>query len=364
MERVEITRILNQLKQRIEALSQILKINELNQKLESSEQLMFQEHFWDDLSNAKKIVDEVNTIKDKISEYQFLKDKVQELEDILSLDDDDLLLEIDQELDSLSQQISDLETKALLSSDYDNCNCYLEIHPGAGGTESQDWALMLFRMYKRFCERHKFNISVMDYQDANDAGIKSVTLKVDGTYAYGMLKSENGVHRLIRISPFDSNARRHTSFAGITVIPEIEEQLIEINPADLRIDTYRSSGAGGQYVNTTDSAVRITHIPTGIVVTSQNERSQIQNRVQCMKMLEAKLYQLHLEENKGVLKDLTNVKDNAFGSQIRTYTLQPYTLVKDHRTNFEMGSPERVLDGDLDGFINAYLKYLVQTRGV
>lgn len=362
MERIEINRIINQLKKRLMDLSIILKIDELNEKLNEFERKMCESDFWDDPFEAKKVVDDVNLTKEKLALYQALSDKLFELIEIVDLDDDELLQGMDIELETLENKISDLETKALLSGDYDNCNAFLEIHPGAGGTESQDWAMMLFRMYKRFCERHHFKFDVLDYLDGETAGIKSVTVKIEGKYAYGMLKSENGVHRLIRISPFDSNARRHTSFAGITVIPEIEESLIDINPNDLRIDTYRSSGAGGQYVNTTDSAVRITHIPTGIVVSCQNERSQIQNRIQCMKMLEAKLYALKQDENKDKLKDMANVKDNAFGSQIRTYTLQPYTLVKDHRTSFEMGSPERVLDGDIDGFINAYLKYLVANK--
>ena len=240
----------------------------------------------------------------------------------------------------------------------------MELHPGAGGTESQDWALMLYRMYKRYAERNNFDFELLDYQEASDAGIKSVTFAVKGPNAYGILKGEKGVHRLVRISPFDSNARRHTSFVACNVMPEIDDNVeIVINPEDIKIDTYRSSGAGGQNVNKTESAVRITHIPTGIVVNCQNERSQIQNRERAMQVLKSKLYQKMLEEKENLKKNIgTPITDNAFGSQIRSYVLHPYAMVKDHRTNVESSSPSNVLDGDLELFLNAYLKWYKSTK--
>ena len=359
MERIEIKKKIDYFASKIAEIKEVIALDDLTLKLNELEKQMFQDGFWDDQKKAKEVVDNINLIKAKMERFNALKAEIDDLQELFMLEDD--LGELfDDAINKIEKALDDLETETLLSSELDKCNCFLEIHPGAGGTESQDWAMMLFRMYKRFSERHGFNFSVIDYQEALDAGIKSATIKITAPFAYGFLKSENGVHRLIRISPFDSNARRHTSFVGVTITPEIQDTLIEINPNDLRIDTFRSSGAGGQYVNTTDSAVRITHIPTGIVVSSQNERSQIQNRAQCMKMLEAKLYALKMNESKDRLKEIVNVKDNAFGSQIRTYTLQPYMLVKDHRTNFEVGNFDKVLDGALDGFINAYLKYIVK----
>ena len=238
-------------------------------------------------------------------------------------------------------------------------NAILELHPGAGGTEAQDWALMLYRMYKRYAERNHFDFELLDYEEANDAGIKSATFVIKGKNAYGILKGEKGVHRLVRISPFDSNARRHTSFVALNVTPEIDNTIdVEINPDDLKIDTYRSSGAGGQHINKTDSAVRITHLPTGIVVSCQNQRSQIQNREKAMQILKSKLYQLEMEKQEKMLKSIGGeLSDNAFGSQIRSYVLHPYSMVKDHRTNVESSNPTNVLDGDIDIFIDAYLKY-------
>ena len=361
MERLEIKKKIDFFNEKILEIAGVINIEGLEAELKECEKAMFLDGFWDDQKKAKETVDKANLIKAKIERFNKIKGDIFDLNELFDLEED--LGELfDETIVRLDKELEALETETLLSDELDKCNCFLEIHPGAGGTESQDWAMMLFRMYKRFCEAHGFAFSVIDYQEAMDAGIKSATVKISAPFAYGLLKSENGVHRLIRISPFDSNARRHTSFAGITITPEIESTLIEINPNDLRIDTYRSSGAGGQYVNTTDSAVRITHLPTGIVVSSQNERSQIQNRAQCMKMLEAKLYALKASENKDRLKEIVSVKDNAFGSQIRTYTLQPYMLVKDHRTNYEVANFDKVLDGALDGFINAYLKYIVKEK--
>ena len=247
----------------------------------------------------------------------------------------------------------------LLSHEYDHLNAIVEIHPGAGGTESQDWAEMLFRMYQRFCNKNDFKVEVLDYLDGEEAGLKSVTFLVKGYNAYGYLKSEKGVHRLVRISPFDSNARRHTSFASVDVMPEFNNDVeIEVRNEDLRIDTYRSSGAGGQHINTTDSAVRITHIPTGIVVTCQSQRSQIKNREQAMVMLKSKLYQKQIEEQQNKLKEIKGEQlENGWGSQIRSYVMHPYSLVKDTRTGYETSQVDRVLDGDLFDFIYAYLRW-------
>ena len=249
-----------------------------------------------------------------------------------------------------------LET--LLSGEYDRNNAIVSIHPGAGGTEAQDWAEMLYRMYMRFSERRGFKFKVLDYLDGDEAGIKSVSFLVEGINAYGYLKSESGVHRLVRISPFDSNARRHTSFCAVTIVPQVENDInIEINPDDVRIDTYRASGAGGQHVNTTDSAIRLTHLKTGIVVTCQNERSQLQNKEKAFQVLKSKLYQLELEEQNKKIKDINGeVSNNGFGSQIRSYVFHPYSMIKDHRTNYEIFNVDSVMDGEIDEFINAYLK--------
>ena len=359
MEKYEILKAYDSLKPRIDNLYIVLKIEDKEKATIVDEIKMAAPDFWNDYNLAQNIVSKVNHNKEIINKYQELKDFILELKEIIELDDFELFKTLDDFLNQGISKVNALEQLAMLNGEYDQNNCYLEIHPGAGGTESQDWALMLFRMYKRFAEREHFNFKVLDYLDGNEAGIKSVTCLIEGAYAYGLLQGENGVHRLVRISPFDANSRRHTSFAGVSVMPEVDEAKdITINPNDIRVDTYRSSGAGGQYVNTTDSAVRITHIPTGIVVSSQIERSQILNRAQCMKMLTAKLYALNKTKEQEMMSGLNqNTKDNAFGSQVRSYILQPYTLVKDHRTNYEVGNPAKVLDGELDGFINAYLKY-------
>ena len=266
--------------------------------------------------------------------------------------------ELEQETVLIKQKVEELSFILLLDGPYDKNDCILEIHPGAGGTESCDWAMMLYRMYTRWCEKKKYKIEVLDYQDGEEAGIKNVSIRVKGTNAYGYLKNEKGVHRLVRLSPFDSNNRRHTSFASVEITPEIEQDNdIEIDEKDLKIDVYRSTGAGGQGVNTTDSAVRITHLPTKIVVTCQNERSQIQNRERAMEVLKNKLYQLELAKREEQMQEMKgDMKKIDFGSQIRSYVMHPYSLVKDHRTNVENTNVEAVLDGSLDLFINAYLK--------
>ena len=278
--------------------------------------------------------------------------------DIINQNEEELIDMIVSDIDSLTKKITDIENLALLNGEYDNNNCYLEIHPGAGGTESCDWADMLFRMYTRFCEKNLYNVTIIDKQLGEEAGLKSVTLKIDGNKAYGYLKNENGVHRLVRISPFDSNKRRHTSFASVTVTPEVDVNInIEINEADLKIDVYHSSGAGGQSVNTSNSAVRITHLPTKTVVTCQNERSQMQNKEQAMKILMNKLYLMEKEKKDNELNSLKDQSTSInFGSQIRSYILEPYKLVKDNRSGYESNDPNKILDGDIMDLIKSLLK--------
>lgn len=322
---------------------------------------MLESDFWNDKDNSEKVVNELNLLKKNLKDTENLKNKIKsslELLDMLKLEDnEDLKKELESDIPSIEKEVSDLEILLLLSEPYDECDCILDIHPGAGGTESCDWASMLYRMYTRWCEKNGYKIEVVDYQDGDEAGIKSVSIIIKGLNAYGYLKCEKGVHRLIRISPFDSNKRRHTSFASVDITPIYENSDFDINPNDIRIDIYRASGHGGQGVNTTDSAVRITHIPTKIVVTCQNERSQIRNKEIAMQVLKNKLYKLELEKKE---KELLGIKgenrDINFGSQIRTYTMHPYSMVKDHRTNTETSAVNKVLDGDIDMFINDNLK--------
>lgn len=322
--------------------------------------------FWDDAESAQKVIREQNHYQTKITKYEVLLKKIEESRDLIELmeleEDYTFYEEFKESLEEVEKLSSDFKLETLLNGEYDSSDCILSIHAGAGGTEAQDWANMLYRMYSRYCEQRGFKILTLDILKEDEAGIKSVTLEVSGDNAYGYLKGEKGVHRLVRISPFDSNKRRHTSFSSVDVYPKLDDSdEIEIKDDDLKIDTYRSSGAGGQHVNTTDSAVRITHVPTGIVVQCQNERSQIQNREQAMNMLKAKLIALAEEEKKEKIEDLQgNYSQIAWGSQIRSYVFQPYTMVKDHRTNEEMGDVNRVMDGDLDSFINAYLQMKAQ----
>ncbi len=319
--------------------------------------------FWDDNEKAQKIISQLNLAKETYSTIHSLEEGVADIEVALELyeetEDADILAEAEGQVAQVQEDLDAYEMKLLLSGPHDANNAILEIHPGAGGTESQDWGSMLLRMYQRWADKQGFKVTVLDYQDGEEAGIKSVTLEIEGHNAYGYLKSEKGVHRLVRISPFDSNSRRHTSFASVEVTPMLDDTIeIDINPDDLRIDTYRASGAGGQHINKTSSAIRITHIPTGIVTQSQSQRSQFQNRDLAMAMLKAKLYQLE-EENKA--KELAALKgeqkDIAWGSQIRSYVFHPYAMVKDHRTGYEVGNTGAVMDGDLNGFIDAYLKW-------
>ncbi len=320
--------------------------------------------FWDDPDRSNKQMKELKNMKDTVGVYQKLETQY---EDILTLiqmgyeeNDESLIPEIQGELDEFKKEFDELRIGTLLSEEYDKNNAILKLNAGAGGTESCDWCGMLYRMYTRWAERKGFQVEVLDFLDGDEAGIKSVTFQVNGINAYGYLKSEKGVHRLVRISPFNAQGKRQTSFVSLDVMPDIEEDLdVEIDEKDLRIDTYRSSGAGGQHINKTSSAIRITHIPTGTVVQCQNERSQFQNKDKAMQMLKAKLYLLKQEANVEKLSDIRGeVKDIGWGNQIRSYVLQPYTMVKDHRTDVESGNVDAVLDGSLDTFINGYLKWL------
>ncbi|EIJ80550.1 peptide chain release factor 2 [Bacillus methanolicus PB1] len=327
---------------------------------------MLQPDFWDDQQKAQTIINEANGLKDLVNEFNDLNETLENLDLTYELvkeeNDAELKEELENELKDFTKRVNQFELQLLLNEPYDKNNAILELHPGAGGTESQDWGSMLLRMYTRWAEKKGFKVETLDYLPGDEAGIKSVTLAIKGHNAYGYLKAEKGVHRLVRISPFDASGRRHTSFVSCEVMPEFNDEIeIEIRPEDLKIDTYRSSGAGGQHVNTTDSAVRITHIPTGVVVTCQTERSQIKNRERAMNMLKAKLYQKKIEEQEKELAEIRGEqKEIGWGSQIRSYVFHPYSLVKDHRTNTEIGNVQAVMDGDIDPFINAYLRSRLQ----
>jgi peptide chain release factor 2 len=361
MENYEIAKKLEDYQTRLEELKTALKLERLQVSLAEDEKTMLSADFYQEMGQAQKVLKRVKSTKEVITTYQRLTDAVEELELCFQMqknEEEDLNEEIEKLIKRIDKELGDFEIRMLLSHEYDDCDAIVELHPGAGGTESQDWTSMLFRMYSRYAELHDFKFEVLDYQDGEEAGIKSVTFIVTGDKAYGLLKGEQGVHRLVRISPFDSNARRHTSFCACTVTPAIDDDVnIEIKPEDIRIDTYRSSGAGGQKVNKTDSAIRITHFKTGIVVTCQNERSQIQNKDRALAILKSKLYQLELAEQEKKLKSIMGESaQNSFGSQIRSYVFHPYSMIKDHRTNYEVNNIGPVMDGELDGFINAYLK--------
>jgi len=319
--------------------------------------------FWDDPERSTKTVREAKNLKDTVDGYKHLEQQYEDIQVMIEMgyeeNDPAMIPEIQEMLDEFVKELEELRTKTLLSGEYDGCNAILKLNAGAGGTEAMDWCSMLYRMYQRWADKKGFTTEVLDFLDGDEAGLKSITLQVNGENAYGYLKSEKGVHRLVRISPFNAAGKRQTSFVSCDVMPDIEEDLdVEINPDDLRIDTYRSSGAGGQHINKTSSAIRITHLPTGIVVQCQNERSQFQNKDKAMQMLKAKLYMLKQQANAEKLSDIRgDIKDIGWGSQIRSYVLQPYTMVKDHRTGFESGNVNAVLDGGLDGFISAYLKW-------
>lgn len=326
------------------------------------ESLTVQENFWDDNQKAQQTLKRISDLKEDIDRFNALREKAGYIRDLLMMaeeeNDPELYAQTVEEFKELEHDFREYEMNILFSGQHDADNAIISLHPGAGGTESQDWVEMLLRMYTRWAEKSGFGVEILDYLAGDEAGIKSVTLLIKGRFAYGKLRPESGVHRLIRISPFDASGRRHTSFASLSVMPEITDELeIVINPEELRIDTYRSGGAGGQHVNKTDSAVRITHIPTGLVVQCQNERSQHSNRLSAMKILQARLYELKQQEKENSLQKIKGeYKEIAWGSQIRTYTMNPFSLVKDHRTNLETGNVQAVLDGAIDDFIYAYLQ--------
>jgi len=341
----------------------LFDIEKLENRLQELEAETVKEEFWQkDSKETGKILAEIKQIKNKVVQYRKTEQETEnliELTELANLDnDEDVAKDIIKSTAKLENEVEKLELQTLLSGKYDKNNAILTLHPGAGGTESQDWAEMLYRMYTRWAVKNGYEVKELDYLEGEEAGVKSVTFEIIGENAYGYMKGEMGVHRLVRISPFDAGGRRHTSFASLEVLPEITDDIsIDINPDDLRIDTYRASGAGGQHINKTSSAVRITHIPTNTVVACQSERSQIQNRETAMKMLKSKLLNLKEKEQKETINELKGVqKDIAWGSQIRSYVFCPYTLVKDHRTNYEVGNVESVMDGNIDGFIEAYLK--------
>ena len=337
-------------------------ISKLEDELLNLENQTLAPDFWENSKNSNIILENIKRIKGKCSKYRGLEteiDSLRDLAELLKLEyDEDLAIEMSNNLREFERQLEKFEIETFLSGKFDKNNAILTIHPGAGGTEAQDWAEMLYRMYTRWATKTGYKVEELDYLEGDEAGLKSVTFEVIGENAYGYLKGEMGVHRLVRISPFDSGGRRHTSFASLEVIPEIEEDIeLDINPDDIKMDVFRASGAGGQHINKTSSAVRLTHIPTGIVTSCQTQRSQLQNREYAMKMLKSKLLDLKTRENKETLEELKGVQHEiAWGSQIRSYVFCPYTMVKDHRTNYEVGNVQGVMDGDIDGFIDSYLR--------
>lgn len=354
------------LKERLKSIGEALRITELKKEIKELETKTNDQGFWDNNQESSNIITKMKRLLNKVENFEKLQNELENLESLneLLLQEEDIELgkEVLKNTSKLEESLEKLEMETLLSGKYDKNNAILTLHPGAGGTESQDWAEMLYRMYCKWAVNNGFEVQELDYLDGDEAGIKSVTFLVKGENAYGYLKGEMGVHRLVRISPFDSGGRRHTSFASLEVLPEITEDIkLDINPEDIKMDVYRASGAGGQKVNKTSSAVRLTHIPTGIVTACQTERSQTQNREYAMTMLKSKLLELKEKEQKDKIEDLKGVqRDIAWGSQIRSYVFCPYTLVKDHRTNYEVGNVEAVMNGDLNGFIESYLKTTVK----
>ena len=363
MEMFEIKKEIKSMADKITAFRTALNVVEKEVEIQKYEAIMQAPGFWDDQRGAQTTINAMNAIKSKVERFyefaQRVEDLEVELEMVLEEPDDDLIADLGATVAMTRTELSTFELEILLSGPHDANSAILELHPGAGGTESQDWAQMLYRMYTRYAEKKGYKVELLDYQAGDEAGIKSVSFKVKGLNAYGFLKSERGVHRLVRISPFDSGGRRHTSFCSCDVMPEFEGEInIEVKDEDIKVDTYRASGAGGQHINTTDSAVRITHTPTGTIVTCQSQRSQIKNREAAMQMLKAKLYQLELDKQAAELASIRGeVKEIGWGSQIRSYVFHPYSLVKDARTSYEVGNTSAVMDGELDGFIDAYLRH-------
>ena len=366
LELEENERILKEYYNKLTEIKKSLKYESLISNLKELEKKTEEENFWTNNENSSKVLMEIKNIQKKVGQINNIENEINnllELNSLLEMEfDDNIFIEIQKNIKQLHEKIEKIEIETLFSGKYDLNNAIITMHPGAGGTESQDWVQMLYRMYSKWAFSNDFSIKELDYLAGDEAGIKSVTFLISGEYAYGYLKGEMGVHRLVRISPFDSGGRRHTSFASVEVLPEItNDSEVFINSDDLRIDTYRASGAGGQHINKTDSAVRITHIPTNIVVSCQSERSQTLNKETAMRMLKSKLVDLKEKENKQTIDELKgNQKDIAWGSQIRSYVFCPYTLVKDHRTNYEVGNVEGVMNGDLNGFIDSYLKSLIK----
>lgn len=358
----ELAKYVQDLITKFSEITESLSIEKSRSELQSLEKQTLDENFWINNTNSTQVLAKISDLKKKISLVDNINNELHSNKDVIELlkidNDEELKNELLNNLKNLEKEIEELEVSTLLSDKYDENNAIVTIHPGAGGTEAQDWAEMLYRMYTRWANANGFKVEELDYLDGEEAGLKSVTFLISGRYSYGYLKAEHGVHRLVRISPFDSGGRRHTSFASVEVLPEIKDDSdVYINPDDIKMDVYRASGAGGQHVNKTSSAVRLTHIPTGIVVACQTERSQFQNKDTAMKMLKSKLLALKEKANKEKIEDLKGVQmDIAWGSQIRSYVFCPYTLVKDHRTNFEVGDVQSVIDGNLNGFILAYLK--------
>ena len=351
-------------KEPLEELGQSLDLENKSRRIAEMERQMEEPSFWDDAEKSAKFMKELNSLKSSVQKYDSLKSQFDDIEAIIEMgaeeNDEELAAEAKGMLESFKTELENMRTSLLLSGEYDANNATVALSAGTGGTEAMDFNAMLYRMYTRWCEKHGFTVKLLDYQEGDEAGIKGVTFSVEGENAYGLLKSEAGVHRLVRISPFNAQGKRQTSFCSCDVMPELDDNIeIDIDPSDLRIDTYRSSGAGGQHINKTSSAVRITHIPTGIVCACQEERSQFQNKDKAMAMLKAKLYMLKQQAHAEKLSDIRgDIKEIAWGSQIRNYVLQPYTMVKDIRTGEETGNAQAVLDGDIDIFINAYLKWL------
>jgi len=345
-------------------LADVLNIKKAKERIEELNQETAKDGFWDDLENSQNVLRETKALERKIEKFNKLNESLEDLITLIELsieeDDDSSVEEIKSDADAFKKKLEEEKLSTLLTGEYDGSNAILTFHAGAGGTEAQDWAEMLYRMYNRWAERHDYKVTLMDYLDGDEAGLKSATILIEGENAYGYMKSESGVHRLVRISPFDSSGRRHTSFAALEVMPEIDDSIeVDIRPEDIEMEVYRSSGAGGQKVNKTSSAVRLIHKPTGIVVSCQTQRSQYQNKDYAMKMLRAKLVEIKEREHLEKIEDIKGVqREIAWGSQIRSYVFMPYTLAKDHRTSFENGNIQAVMDGDIDGFINAYLKSL------
>ncbi len=358
--RVEMTGFRKEMKE----LADVLNIKAAQERVAALSEETAKDGFWDDLENSQNVLKEQKSLERKIEKYNRLNDSLEDLITLIELsieeDDESSVDEIKAESDAFKQKLEDEKLSTLLTGEYDGSNAILTFHAGAGGTEAQDWTEMLYRMYNMWAERHNYKVTLMDYLDGDDAGVKSASILIEGENAYGYMKSESGVHRLVRISQFDSSGRRHTSFAALEVMPEIDDSIeVDIRPEDIEMEVYRSSGAGGQKVNKTSSAVRLIHKPTGIVVSCQTQRSQYQNKDYAMKMLRSKLIEIKEREHLEKIEDIKGVQNQiAWGSQIRSYVFMPYTLAKDHRTGFENGNIQAVMDGDIDGFINAYLKSL------